>query len=107
MVHVNALPTQASPSAPPRIELQRHYVDGAFRESVAGGTFETVSPTTGEVLGPVADGQAADIDAAVAAARRAFDEGPWPRLSAAERAAALRRVAALLREPRTSTITRA
>ena len=98
MLTVNALPTQASPSAPARIELQRHYIDGAFRESVAGGTFDTLNPATGEVLGPVADGQAADIDAAVAAARRAFDEGPWPRLSAAQRAAALRRVASLLRE---------
>ena len=50
------------------------------------------------MLGSVADGQAADIDAAVAAARRAFDEGPWPRLSAAQRASALRRIAALMRE---------
>ena len=95
---MNALPIQASPSAPPSIELQRHYIDGAFRESAAGGTFDTLNPTTNEVLAPVADGQAADVDAAVAAARRAYDEGPWPRLSATERAAALRRVAALLRE---------
>ena len=42
--------------------------------------------------------RAADVDAAVAAARRAFDEGPWPRLKASERAAVLRRIAALLRE---------
>ena len=98
MVHVNALPIQASSSAPAHIELQRHYIDGEFRESAGGGTFDTLNPTTNEVLGPVADGQAADIDAAVAAARRAFDEGPWPRLKASERAAALRRIAARLRE---------
>src|ERR1700759_1947938 len=46
----------------------------------------------------VADGQAADIDDAVSAARRAFDEGPWPRMSAPDRAAVLRTIAALIRE---------
>jgi 5-carboxymethyl-2-hydroxymuconic-semialdehyde dehydrogenase len=95
---VNALPIQASSAAPLRVELQRHYIDGEFRESSGGGVFETRNPTTNELLGLVADGQAADVDAAVAAARRAFDEGPWPHLKATERAAVLRRVAALLRE---------
>jgi 5-carboxymethyl-2-hydroxymuconic-semialdehyde dehydrogenase len=60
--------------------------------------FETVNPTTGEVIAEVADGRAADVDAAVAAARRAFEEGPWPRMKASERAAALRRVATVLRD---------
>ena len=98
MVHVNALLMQASSSAPAPIDLQRHYIGGEFRESAAGGTFVTLNPTTNEGLGEVADGLEADVDAAVAAARLAFDEGPWPRFSAAERAGALRRVAALLRE---------
>jgi 5-carboxymethyl-2-hydroxymuconic-semialdehyde dehydrogenase len=81
-----------------RVELQRHYIDGAFCESADGRTFETLNPATNEVLGEAADGGAVEIDAAVRAARRAFDEGPWPRLPALERAAALRRVARLLRE---------
>jgi len=85
-------------SATGGISLQRHYIDGAFTESFDGRTFETLNPSTNEVLAEAAAGSAAEIDAAVAAARRAFDEGPWPRLSAAERAASLRRVAALLRE---------
>jgi 5-carboxymethyl-2-hydroxymuconic-semialdehyde dehydrogenase len=84
--------------APELLELQRHYVDGAFRESAAGGVFETVNPATNEVLAPVSDGRAEDVDAAVAAARRAFDEGPWSRLKASDRARMLRRIAALIRD---------
>jgi 5-carboxymethyl-2-hydroxymuconic-semialdehyde dehydrogenase len=95
---VNVLPIHARSSQPRHLGLQRHYIDGEFRESAGGGVFETIDPTTGEVIGPVADGNAADIDAAVAAARRAFDEGPWPRMKASERAAALRRIATVLRE---------
>ena len=78
--------------------LQKHYVDGEFRESAARGTFTTVDPATENVLAEVADGRAEDVDAAVRAARRAFDDGPWPHLKAEERAAVLERVAALIRE---------
>ncbi len=79
------------------IGLQRHYIDGEFRESVAGGTFTTLDPATNEVITEASDGQAADVDAAVAAARRAFDEGPWPKMKAADRAKVLRRIAELVR----------
>ncbi len=80
------------------LALQRHYIDGAFRASRAGGTFETRNPATNEVIALASDGQPEDVDDAVAAARRAFDEGPWPRLSATERAGVLRRIASLIRE---------
>ena len=73
--------------------LQEHYIAGAFRASVSGETFESLNPATNEVLALASAGAADDIDLAVAAARSAFDEGPWPRLKAAERAAALRRIA--------------
>jgi 5-carboxymethyl-2-hydroxymuconic-semialdehyde dehydrogenase len=79
------------------IGLQRHYIDGRFRESVSGATFTTLDPATNETITEAADGAAADVDAAVAAARRAFDEGPWPKLKAAERATTLRRIAELIR----------
>jgi 5-carboxymethyl-2-hydroxymuconic-semialdehyde dehydrogenase len=93
------VPIQAdSPTASTQIGLQRHYIDGAFRDVDGAATFETLNPATGEVLATVCDGGAEAVAEAVAAARRAFDEGPWPRLSAAERAAALRRIAAVLRE---------
>src|SRR5215217_1643855 len=79
------------------IGLQRHYIDGEFRESVSGATFTTLDPATNEVITEAADGAAADVDAAVAAARRAFDDGPWPKMKAAERAKVLRRIAELVR----------
>ncbi|HEX3979248.1 MAG TPA: 5-carboxymethyl-2-hydroxymuconate semialdehyde dehydrogenase, partial [Solirubrobacteraceae bacterium] len=79
---------------PGRWGLQEHYIDGAFRASAAAETFESLNPATNEVLALAAAGGAEDVTLAVTAARRAFDEGPWPRLKAAERAAALRRIAA-------------
>jgi len=97
---VSAGQTEYNRVAPPaeRVGLQRHYIDGEFVASASGGTFETLNPSTNEVLGEAADGGPSEVDAAVAAARRAFDEGPWPRMSAAARADVLRRIAALLRE---------
>lgn len=47
----------------------------------AGKTFETRDPRTGEVIAKIAEGDKADIDLAVKAAREAFDHGPWPRMS--------------------------
>ncbi|MEA2180420.1 MAG: 5-carboxymethyl-2-hydroxymuconic-semialdehyde dehydrogenase, partial [Solirubrobacteraceae bacterium] len=79
------------------IGLQRHYIDGEFRDAAEGGTFTTLDPATNEPITEAADGTAADVDAAVAAARRAFDEGPWPRMKTAERAKVLRRIATLIR----------
>jgi 5-carboxymethyl-2-hydroxymuconic-semialdehyde dehydrogenase len=96
--------------APPRpvagSELQQHYIDGTFRPSRSGATFESVNPTTNEVLALAAEGDAADIDDAVQAARRAFDEGEWPHLKAQERAAVLHRIAAAIRAHASEFITR-
>jgi 5-carboxymethyl-2-hydroxymuconic-semialdehyde dehydrogenase len=78
--------------------LQAHHIGGEFTPSVSGETFETLNPATGEVLALAAAGDAADVAAAVAAARRAFDEGPWPHLKAGERAAVLRRIANAIRD---------
>ncbi|ATY84967.1 5-carboxymethyl-2-hydroxymuconate semialdehyde dehydrogenase [Kyrpidia spormannii] len=75
----------------------KHYIGGAFTDGVSGRVFPTVNPATGEVITEVAEGLAEDVDRAVAAARRAFDEGPWPRLKAAERARFLRAIAEGLR----------
>ena len=52
-----------------------------------------MNPTTNEVLAEIAAGGAEDIDRAVKAARRAFDQGPWPRMTVAERAKVLKRMA--------------
>lgn len=48
----------------------------------SGKTFPTLDPRTGGVIANVAEGDAKDVDLAVSAARRAFDEGPWPRMTA-------------------------
>ncbi len=57
--------------------LDRLLIDGELVAASGGGTFETVNPATEEVLGVAADGTAADMDAAIGAARRAFDDGEW------------------------------
>jgi 5-carboxymethyl-2-hydroxymuconic-semialdehyde dehydrogenase len=77
---------------------QLHYIGGEFRPGLAGGTFETLSPMTNQPIARVAEGLEADVDLAVKAARSSFDEGPWPRMKAAERAALLRRIAGAIRE---------
>ncbi|MCY4516325.1 MAG: aldehyde dehydrogenase family protein [Acidimicrobiaceae bacterium] len=74
----------------------QHFIDGEFVDSADGATFESISPIDNEVVADVALGGAEDVDRAVRAARRAFEEGPWPRMSAAERGAILYRLADLL-----------
>ncbi len=76
----------------------RMLIGGEWVASSSAGVFTVVDPATEEVLAQVARAEAVDVDRAVAAARRAFDEGPWPRLSHAERAGVLRRIGAGLRE---------
>jgi 5-carboxymethyl-2-hydroxymuconic-semialdehyde dehydrogenase len=71
----------------------KHFIDGEYVDGIAGRTFETLNPATNQPIGIVAEGLAEDIDRAVKAARKAFDEGPWPRMKAEERSAMLRRIA--------------
>jgi 5-carboxymethyl-2-hydroxymuconic-semialdehyde dehydrogenase len=88
------------------VGLQEHYIDGTFTPSVSGETFESLNPSTNEVLALAAAGDAADVDAAVTAARHAFDEGPWPKLKAADRASVLRAIAVGIRTHAEEFITR-
>ena len=74
------------------------YLDGQAVEARSSATFDNYSPTTGEVLNQVASGDAADIDAAVASARRAFVNGDWSQASPAHRKKVLVRLANLIRE---------
>ena len=60
-------------------------INGHWVDSVSGKTFPTYDPSTGEVLATVAEGDGADIDLAVKAARQAFEAGPWRKMSASER----------------------
>ncbi|HLF88236.1 MAG TPA: 5-carboxymethyl-2-hydroxymuconate semialdehyde dehydrogenase [Anaerolineales bacterium] len=74
----------------------QHFINNQFVPPFEGETFETLNPATNEPITEVAAGSAADVDAAVKAARKAFDEGPWPRMKAADRAKALRRIGELI-----------
>ncbi|CCH79477.1 glycine betaine aldehyde dehydrogenase,NAD+-dependent [Nostocoides japonicum T1-X7] len=72
------------------------YIDGSWVTAEEGGRRTITCPADGTVVAEVDEGSEADSLAAVAAARRAFDEGPWPRSPMAERGALLARVADLL-----------
>ena len=81
-------------------ELIPHIIDGQETESASGAYFDTIDPWTREPWARVALGGAEEADLAVTAARRAFDEGPWPRMGLAERGAILHRLADLIIEHR-------
>lgn len=76
----------------------RLFIDGTFRPATGEGRFVTVNPATERPITEVARGTAADIDLAVAAARRAFRSGVWARLAPRSRMAVLQRFADLIEE---------
>jgi betaine-aldehyde dehydrogenase len=69
------------------------YVDGEWRLAANGATRELYDPANGQPIATIAESTVADVEAAIAAARKAFDEGPWASMNATERAALLFRVA--------------
>lgn len=86
--------TSAKPKyTKPKVADQKMFIGGRWVDSVSGKTFETLDPTTGEVICRVAEGDRADIDLAVKAARQAFESGPWPKMNASERGQLLYKLA--------------
>ena len=79
------------------IERKDIFIGGGFQASRAGGTIEVRSSSTDTAIGRVPDASTADIDAAVAAARMAFDSGPFPRWSPKERGEAIGRLSTALK----------
>ncbi|XP_066375889.1 aldehyde dehydrogenase family 2 member B7, mitochondrial-like isoform X1 [Miscanthus floridulus] len=79
-----------------QVNYTKLLINGNFVDSASGKTFPTLDPRTGEVIAHVAEGDAEDINRAVAAARKAFDEGPWPKMTAYERSRILLRFADLI-----------
>ena len=78
-----------------------HYkmlIDGQWVPASDGAKFNSLNPTTGKVWATVPEATAEDVDRAVCAADRAFNQGPWPAMSASERGHCLRRLAMLLAE---------
>lgn len=74
------------------------YINGEFVESASAKTFETPNPATGETLATLYEGEAEDINRAVKAARKAFDEGKWSKMSAAQRSRLMYKLADLMEE---------
>src|SRR5271166_5196077 len=84
---------------PPKVKPQQPlFINGRWQDSVSGKTFPTLNPATGEVICQVAEGDKADVDLAVKAARKAFEEGPWPKMTASERGRLLHKLADLIEQ---------
>ncbi|WP_421083746.1 5-carboxymethyl-2-hydroxymuconate semialdehyde dehydrogenase [Rothia nasimurium] len=84
-------PAPAKPAGLP--ERIQHYINGQFVDSIDGETFDVLDPVTNQPYIQAASGKKEDIEAAVAAARTAFTEGPWPRMLPRERARVLMKIA--------------
>ena len=96
------MPTETAPALNLRTDL---FIGGEFVPSASGKRFATTNPATGESLADVAEAGREDLDRAVAAARSAFDGGPWADLKPRDRGRILRKAADLLRS-RAETIGR-
>src|SRR2546422_10652655 len=90
--------TKSRTVKPPKVKDQPMFIGGKWLDSVSGKTFATVNPATGETICQVAEGDKADVDLAVKAARKAFEEGPWTKLSASERGRLLNKLADLIEQ---------
>lgn len=82
--------------APPRVTDRKMLIDGKWVESVSGKSFETINPSTGDVICRVAEGDQADIDLAVQAARKALESKAWKFMSATQRGRLLYKLADLI-----------
>ena len=89
--------TTATPTSP-AVQTVENFIDGRWQPAADGATFESRDPYSGEVLAVAPRSGAADLDAAIAAARRTFDEGTWPATSGRQRQAILLQLAQLLEE---------
>ena len=74
------------------------FIGGQWTEAASGKTFETPNPATGETLANVAEGDAEDINRAVGAAREAFENGPWSRMTPSDRGRLIWKIGDLILE---------
>ncbi|KAF5805305.1 putative aldehyde dehydrogenase (NAD(P)(+)) [Helianthus annuus] len=82
----------------PNIKFTKLFINGDFVDSISGKTFETIDPSSEEVIAKIAEGDKEDIDLAVKAARQAFDHGSWPRMPGCERGKIMNKFADLIDE---------
>ncbi|KAL7110295.1 hypothetical protein ACP275_05G015800 [Erythranthe tilingii] len=81
---------------PVTVQYDKLLINGQFVEAASGKTFPTLDPRSGEVIAHVSEGNLEDVNRAVASARKAFDEGPWPKMTAYERSKIMFRFADLI-----------
>jgi aldehyde dehydrogenase (NAD+) len=81
-----------------KVKQTKMLIDGKWVDSASGKTFETINPATGEVIARVAEGDKADVDKAAKAARKAFEKGPWRKMSARERGRLLYKLGDLIEQ---------
>lgn len=86
----------ATTVAPPKVRQTNMLIGGKWVESRSGKRFATVNPVNEQVIAQVAEGDTSDVDAAVKAARAAFDSGPWSRTDARDRGRMMNKLADLM-----------
>ncbi len=91
-----ATATAAPTAKSVKIRQTKMLIDGKWVDAASGKTFETINPSTGDVIANVAEGDKADVDKAVKAARKAFEKGPWKKMSARERGRLMYKLADLV-----------
>jgi len=82
----------------PKVSDQKLFINGKWVNSISGKTFATLNPSTGQEICQVAEADSADVDLAVKAARKAFESGPWKKMSAAERGRRINKLADLMEQ---------
>lgn len=82
----------------PEVRQTKMLIGGRWRNAASGKTFRTINPATEDVIAEVAQGDREDVDRAVAAARAAFESGPWPKMDARDRGRLLGRLADLIEQ---------
>ncbi|MEK6676126.1 MAG: aldehyde dehydrogenase family protein [Planctomycetota bacterium] len=80
----------------PKVKNQKMLIDGKWVDSISGKSFETVNPATSDTICQVAEGDKGDVDLAVKAARKAFESGPWSKMSGSERGRLMYKLADLM-----------
>lgn len=93
-----ATATRPKSFAPPKVRQTKILIGDKWRDAKSGKTFTTINPATEEPIAEVAEGDKADIDLAVKAARKAFETGPWPKTDARDRGKLLNRLADLIED---------
>ena len=90
--------TATSPEQQVKIGQTKLLINNEWVESVSGKRFETINPSTGEVICDVAEADAADVEKAVKAAKNAFERGEWRNMSATRRGELLYKLADLIEQ---------